>query len=301
MGDPPPYVVCSVLNWNNYEDTRECVESLLECEYPNLEILLVDNGSTDDSGRRIAAEFDAVTGLFLEENLGFGGGQNHGIRWAREHGADYVMLVNNDTVFHEPGLFGELVETMDANPEIGMLTPQVYKPDTEECHFRRGVIYREVATPDYEYPEVEDGTKLVDNDYVPFVAALIRSEVVEDVGLHPEEYFLYYGDLDYCTRIRRAGFTIKTYLPGCVYHGVSNTSGESVKPIQSYYTTRNRFLWARNFPELVDPSSFYLHVFRYLCVQIVRRVYYREFAGLFALLRGAFDGVAGKTGKGPYP
>jgi len=301
MDDSLPYIVCSVLNWNNYEDSRECIKSLLDSEYPNLEILLVDNGSTDDSTRRLTEEFDAVTGLFLDENLGFGGGQNRGIQWGIDHGADYVMLVNNDTVFPEPELFGDLVQTMAANPDIGMLIPQVYKPDTGECHFRRGVIHHETATPDYEYPDIEDETDLVDNDYVPFVAVLIRPEVFETVGLHPEEYFLYYGDLDYCTRIRQAGFTVKTYLPGRVYHGVSNTSGESVAPIRSYYNMRNRFTWARNFPELVDMSSFYLHALRYLCYEIVRRVYYREFPGLVALLRGAVDGVASKTGKGPYP
>lgn len=302
MSTGPPYLVCSVLNWNNYEDTRDCIESLLNIEYRNMEILLVDNGSTDGSAQKLTEEFEEISSILLEDNLGFGAGHNHGIRWAMDHGADYVMLVNNDAVFPERGLLDELVETMEANPDVGLLTPQVYLDgDTEECHFRRGVIDYERATPDYEYPDVDAGSGLIDDDYVPFVAALFRRTVFETVGLHPEEYFLYYGDLDYCTRIKQAGFEVKTYLPGRVYHGVSNTSGASVAPIRSYYTMRNRFTWTRNFPDLVDSTSFYTHVLWYLCYQIARRVYHVEFPGLVALLRGALDGVRGKTGKGPYP
>ncbi|WP_302081589.1 glycosyltransferase family 2 protein [Salinibaculum rarum] len=302
MSETEPYIVCSVLNWNNYEDTRECIESLLGVTYPNLEVLLVDNGSMDDSGRRLAKEFPEISTLFLDENLGFGPGHNRGVRWATERSADYVMMVNNDVTFSTDQLFEGLVETMEADPDIGILTPQVYTGlEGRECHFRRGVIRHETATPDYEYPPVEAGSDLIDNDYVPFIAALIRPAVFERVGLYPEEYFMYYGDLDYCTRITRAGFAIKTYLPGRVYHGVSNTSGGSIAPIRSYYNMRNRFIFARNFPTLVDSASFYPHILRYLCYQTARRVYHAEFAGLVALLRGAFDGLAGKTGKGPYP
>jgi GT2 family glycosyltransferase len=302
MNETEPYIVCSVLNWNNYDDTRKCIESLLSVTYPNLEVLLVDNGSTDDSGPRLAEEFPTISTLFLDENLGFGPGHNRGVRWATERGADYVMMLNNDVTFPTDPLFEGLVETMETDPDIGILTPQVYtSPDEKECYFRRGVIRHETAAPDYEYPPVDAVSDLVDNDYVPFVAALIRPAVFEGVGLYPEEYFMYYGDVDYCTRIKQAGFEIKTYIPGRVYHSGSSTSGTSIKPIRSYYNMRNRFIFARNFPDLVDRTSFYPNVLWYLCYQTTRRVYYAEFPGLVALLRGAIDGLVGKTGKGPYP
>lgn len=302
MSEPRPYIVCSVLNWNNYEDTRDCIDSLLDSEYPNLEVLLVDNGSTDGSAQRLVEEFEGIESIFLENNLGFGAGQNRGIRWAIERGADYVMLVNNDTTFPESGLFSELVETMEDHTDMGMLTPQIYDgPDDEDCLFRRGVIRYETAKPDYDYPDVDPDSNLIDNHYVPFVAVLIRSAVFEVVGLHPEEYFMYYGDIDYCTRIRQAGFDVKTYLPGRVFHGESNTSGESVAPLRSYYNMRNRFIWARKFPDLVDPLSFYKQVIIDLGYQSARRIYHAEFSGFIAFLRGAWDGFTGRTGKGPYP
>lgn len=302
MSETSPLVVCSVLNWNNYDDSRACIESLVDTGYPSLEILLVDNGSTDGSGRRLADEFDGLSTLFLDENLGFGEGHNRGVQWALDHGADYVMFVNNDTLFKQDGLFESLVETMESDPEIGVLTPQVYHTDdTEECYFRRGVIEFETGTPDYEYPSVGTDTELLDNDYVPFIAALVRPDVFETVGFYPQEYFLYYGDLDYCTRIKRAGFGVKTHLPGRVYHGGSNTSGESVAPIRSYYNMRNRFTWARNFPDLIAPTSFYFHATTYFWYQVVRRIYYGEMAGLVALVRGAVDGLMRRTGRGPYP
>jgi GT2 family glycosyltransferase len=275
---------------------------MLDIGYSNMDILLVDNGSTDGSAEKLRAEFEGIKCLFLDQNLGFGVGHNEGIRWANEHDAEYVMLVNNDTIFPANGLLEELVGTMEKNTDIGILTPQVYQTrEQEDCYFRRGVIDYETAMPDYEYPVVEEGSELLDNDYIPFIAALIRPDVFDTVGLYPEEYFLYYADLDYCTRISQAGFEIKTYLPGRVYHGGSNTSGESLAPIRSYYNMRNRFMFARNFPDLVDISSFYRFSVIHICYQSARRIYYGNFGGLIALLRGTIDGFLGKEGKGPYP
>lgn len=301
MSDDWPYVVCCVLNWNNYEDSRDCIESLLNSEYKNLDILLIDNGSTDGSAQRLNEEFEDIECLFLKENLGFGGGHNRGIQWGLDHDADYIMLVNNDTLFPESELFNELVKTMEQHTNVGVLTPQIYYGPDSISQFRRGVIHFGTAKPRYEYPDVDPGSDLIDNDYVPFVAVLIRPAVFKTVGLHPEEYFMYYGDLDYCTQIRQAGFDIKTYLPGKVYHGESNTSGESIAPIRSYYNMRNRFIWARKFPELVHTPSFYKQVLIDLGYQSGRRIYYAEFAGLIAFLRGTLDGFRGRTGKGPYP
>src|SRR5947199_350495 len=92
-----PKVACVVLNWNRWADTIECVNALKECIYPQLSLIIVDNGSTDDSLARIRSAHPKVLLLESGKNLGFAGGNNIGIRYALAHGADYVWLLNNDT------------------------------------------------------------------------------------------------------------------------------------------------------------------------------------------------------------
>ena len=297
----PPKVVAIVLNWNNYEDTAACLRSIASVEYPNLDVFVVDNGSSDGSGRRINDEFATVTVRYNDHNEGFAGGMNPGIRQALAEGADYVWLLNNDVQFPEADVLSRLVETMTEEPDIGVLTPLVREyPDTDTVWFWRGTIDWRTANADHaDVPEaLPRGT--VETDYVPNCCSLFRASVFTDVGLLPERYFIYYEDVEHGVQIRDGGYRLITDTRTVVYHEQGGTSGDELQPLFSYYNARNLFLFAREFPDRVD-SRFPI----YASVWVVKQVGYRglngAFGGIVSFLRGALDGVLGRDGRGPYP
>src|SRR5205823_1889527 len=115
-----PRVGIIILNWNSYQVTSECLLSLRKLNYPNTEIVLVDNGSSDDSADRLQNEFPEIRVLRNPENLGFPGGNNVGIRYVLDRGADYLLLLNNDTVV-QPDFLRELVQVAESDATIGLL------------------------------------------------------------------------------------------------------------------------------------------------------------------------------------
>src|SRR4051794_35948913 len=119
-----PKVSTIVLNWNRYEISRDCIESLLRATYSNHEIVFVDNGSKDGSGERIRREYPQVVYVQNDKNLGFSRGCNAGIRVAMGRGADYVLLLNNDTLV-EPGFLEPLVETAERDRDIGLISGKI--------------------------------------------------------------------------------------------------------------------------------------------------------------------------------
>src|SRR4051812_28779275 len=114
---PMPQIAAVVLNWNNYQDSRDCLLSLQQATYPRLRVVLVDNGSSDGSGEQLAAEFPGADFMSNTTNLGFARGCNVGTRHALAHGADYVLLLNNDTVV-TAGFLEPAVATAEADPRV---------------------------------------------------------------------------------------------------------------------------------------------------------------------------------------
>ena len=296
-----PYVVVSVVNWNNYPDTQECIESLRRLTYPNMDVLLVDNGSTDGSSRRIDEEFPEVELIETGENLGYAGGMNVGTREALDRGADYVWQLNNDVVVPEAGLLSELVEVMEENPEFGMSTPLVREyPNTDTVWFWKGLLDWKSANTDHaETPDtIPRGP--VYNDYIPNCSLLLPAFVLEEVGLLSEQYFLYFDDVDHAVRIDEAGYDLVTVTTSEIYHKESKSSKGELGPMYSYYRSRNVLTFARRFSDRVERffPAFYA---AWLVEQTVIRLYYGEPEGVRGLFEGVVDGLRGETGRGRYP
>src|SRR5947209_4456075 len=120
-----PRVSLILLNWNSYEVTADCLLSIRKLDYPNFEVVLVDNGSHDSSIEELEKNFPEVRSIRNEKNLGFTGGNNVGIRDALERGADYLLLLNNDTVV-APDFLTEMVRVAESDSKIGILNPKIY-------------------------------------------------------------------------------------------------------------------------------------------------------------------------------
>lgn len=221
-----PKVAVLVLAYNNYEDTSECLSSLLSLDYPNLSLWLVDNGSHEELAQRIAATFPSVRIVRTGRNLGVAGGFNAGIIPALKEGADYIFILNNDTVV-ERDIISNLITQGEKDPRIGVLMPKILYYNDRQLVWSAGARYRcfppaivmiglnQRDGPVYDVPR--------DLEYAPTCGLLISKRVFEEVGLFDDGYLFFYDDWDYSIRVRKAGYIIRYVPQARLYHKVSRT------------------------------------------------------------------------------
>jgi GT2 family glycosyltransferase len=224
-----PRVAVVVLAWNGKPLTMACLESLESLRYRNAAVILVDNASTDGTAAAVRETYgDRVTVIENAENLGFSRGNNVGIRRALDEGADFVLLLNNDTVV-DPALVDRLVEVIAESGDIGIVGPKIYYASPpDRIWFAGGRIYlargvskhigiRERDTGRYD--------SIRDVDYVTGCALMARREVFERIGYLDPVFAAYYEDADFCVRARRAGFRVVYAPEGKVWHKISASTG----------------------------------------------------------------------------
>lgn len=251
-----PLVHCIILSWNGRPLTLECVRSTLHMTYTNRVVVVVDNHSEDGTVAALRAEYASKLEegeLVLIENssnLGFAAGNNVGMHHAIERGADYVLLLNNDTVV-DAALLDELVKEAEAHPEVGIAGPKIYYHDPPdriwfaggEVFLHRGVSrhrgIREMDRGQYDAPAY--------CDYVTGCAMLIKRNVLVKSGYLDPAYPLYAEDTDYCFRAARLGFRMY-YVPGAkVWHKISSSTGGQVNWRKISLRLRSSFLFHRKY------------------------------------------------------
>jgi GT2 family glycosyltransferase len=208
-------------------------------------VIVVDNGSVEDPSTACIAEYPAVKMVLTGANLGFSAGNNAGLRVAR---GDYFFIVNNDTEF-TPGLLEGLLEIFQTYPDAGMACPKFqyyfHKGTMEWAGFRKINVFtgRNTAIGHGEKDEGQYNT-VRETPYAHGGAMLVPRKVVENVGLMPEEFFLYYEELDWSEQIRRKGYKIYYQPASLIYHKESMTTGKA-SPLKTFYQTRNRILFMK--------------------------------------------------------
>ncbi|MHB1323613.1 MAG: glycosyltransferase family 2 protein [Coriobacteriia bacterium] len=294
-----PLVYVILVNWNGFDDTVACVESCLALDYAPFHLVVVDNDSADGSGIRLAERFASesqVEVLLAERNLGFAGGNNLGIRHALDAGAEYVWLLNNDTVVDPPAL-RELVSAAQEHPEAGMVGSKVFYFDRPNVlWFAGGVIktHRDGTTYHRGMNEVDTGAYDAPAyvDYVTGCSLLTSAEVVRSIGLMAEEYFLYWEEVDWCDRARAAGYSSLCIPTSRVWHKVGGSLGADASWTRIRYDARNRLLfYRRNRPKDMPRVLFWLN--RQIVTLTLVRGKPQHSA---ALLRGELDYFLGKRG-----
>jgi hypothetical protein len=243
-----PRVAVIVLNWNNRDDTLGCLESLRHLDYPNYEIVVVDNGSTDGSVEAVGAFFPKATILETGENLGFAEGNNVGLRHTLAHGADYVVLLNNDTEV-APDFISLLVDAVGATPQAGVAGPTIYYFDRPTTIWSAGgaIDWRRGDTQMIGLDEVDEGQygTIREVDFVTGCALLARREVIERVGMLDPRFFMYYEEAEWCVRAARAGYKILHVPQAHVWHKIMPTQ-QTASPHIHYYVTRNQLLFLKS-------------------------------------------------------
>jgi GT2 family glycosyltransferase len=241
-----PRVATIILNWNGLADTMECLASLQKLDYPNYDIVVVDNGSTDKSVEVIRKNFPDVTLIENKENLGFVGGNNVGLHHTLNRDVDYVLLLNNDTIVDSRFLV-ELIKVLEVDRKIGIASPLIFYYDTPDEIWAAGaaINWANGFTERLRAGDTaDDGEPVFDVDFVSGCALLAKREVIEATGLLDADFFLYYEEIDWCVRAHKKGYRIVCVPQARIWHKVSKSIGVS-SPLVSYYMTRNALLFLK--------------------------------------------------------
>jgi len=227
-------LVAVVVSWNGRDDTLDALESLR-----GIDTVVVDNGSVDGSADAIAERFPEVELIRAGVNLGFAGGNNAGIRRALDRGADWVLLVNNDATV-EPGIVEALAAAAESRPDAGVLACKVLFADSDRLWYAGAGFNPYLGRSRHEgFGKPDEPGTLRDTVRATGAGMAVSRGAIEKAGLLDEELFLYAEDLEWCLRIKAAGFAV-VYVPDArVRHKVTAASGGAGSPTASYYEARN--------------------------------------------------------------
>src|ERR1700722_6520929 len=259
LTESTPKVSIVLLNLNGYPDTRDCLESLRRVQYPNFDVTVVDNGSSDDSFPRLQKEFPEANLIRNEENLGFSGGDNIGIHDALDNGAEYVLLLNNDTIFDSDFLTC-LVQVGESDPRIGILGPKIfYHSEPKRIWYAGGYVKYGIGACRHLGQDQLDQegkfSRVEDTEFITGCAMMIKSTLLREIGLLDSKLFIYAEDSDFCMRAMNAGNRLVFVPMALVWHKVSRTCGVE-SPFTLYLMTRNHLVWiSRHVPFPYKPGA----------------------------------------------
>ena len=228
------------VNYNGLKDTCALIESIPFNE--KIEVIVIDNASKQDEASIILKQFPQVKVIRSEKNLGFAGGNNLGIKEAK---GKYIFLINNDTTFKEFNV-DSLINRLESSPQIGMVCPKIrFEWGTNPIQYAGYTPLSKITVRNQAIGFGEEDKCQYDTahstSYAHGAAMLIKREAINKVGLMPEDYFLYYEEIDWSMMFTRAGYEI-WYDPACtIYHKESQSTGQD-SPLRTYYITRNRLL-----------------------------------------------------------
>ncbi len=247
-----------ILNYNGLENTLECINSVTAIDQKNinLDLIVVDNNSQDDSQKKLE-KLNGIKLILNSENLGFTGGMNTGIKYALENGADQIILLNNDTYVDH----NFLINIHKASQKGDIVAPKIYFAKGYEFHKNRyknsdlgkviwyaggKIDWLNVIGTHIGVDEVDTGqfNRQKEIDFATGCCLLIKKEVFGKVGLLDDKYFLYLEDMDFSVRAKKEGFKIIFEPASIVWHKNASSAGGSGSSLQEYYFTRNRLIFA---------------------------------------------------------
>jgi len=221
-----------LVHWNSWSETASCLSSLEGLAYENRKVIVVDNGSTDDSVSRIRRRFLGAEVVLTGKNLGFPCGCNAGIRQALAEGTDYVWLLNNDAIA-DPGALDALVDRAERDPQVGAVGSAIYcmeEPNQLQA-WGGGYVNFWMGRARHFLKPVSD-EKI---QYLTGASLLIPRRVLESVGLLDEAIFLYWDDPEYCWRLRRAGWKLAVAGESRIWHKGMSAYGRKNPKLDIFY------------------------------------------------------------------
>jgi GT2 family glycosyltransferase len=278
LGDFPS-VCCVLLNWNGWKDTVACLHSLALQSYPDLHIVVVDNASTNESVFQIQKSFPDVEVISAHANLGFSGGCNIGIRRALAMEAQLIWLLNNDTIA-PPNTLQLLVEATHSRVGVtGSVLRHLDHPEVIQAWGGGRLRLWSGYVTHFTAP-----TLLGPHSYLTFASVLIRREVLLEVGLMDEHFFMYFEDADFCFRVRDAGWELAVAPDTAILHKEGGSLDGKKSPLMERIVTASglRFLQ-------IHASTPIIAMVFFLLSKVAKRLVIGNFTGLNAVALGASD------------
>ena len=249
------------VNFNQHKVTEDLLKSLDEVNtYPDIEIIVVDNGSKTNPVPEWEKKYPNVIFIRSELNTGFAGGNNIGIRKAS---GDYYFLINNDTEV-TADLIEKLVKTLETNSRIGVISPKIHYFDQpgmlQYAGYTQMNYYtaRNACIGQFEEDNGQYDLLTGPTGYAHGAAMMLSAEAIQKAGLMAENYFLYYEELDWCERIRQAGYEIHVNLQALIYHKESVSVGQK-SALKEFFMNRNRILFIRKNTPVATFSIFCIY------------------------------------------
>lgn len=302
-----------MINWNSVQVTTECLSSLKKLSYPDCEIVVVDNHSEGPDVEILRREFSGwVTIIENDQNYGFAGGQSRAIKYVLEHSnSDYLVLLNNDTVL-APDCITHMVEAAAKDPKIGIVGPKILFYDAKDriqnVGCRVSMIKGSTISIGYGKPDSVLYPDVMEVDYTD-ACIFVKREVIERIGLLDESYFLYWEDIDFCTRAKEAGFQVVCATRARIWHKKPfmpqnrNKVWGGGRAIQEpafiiYYITRNMFKFLKKHASGWQYLLFilYFFIFKFWYTNVVLLIWRQDWNALQSYYRGVHDGLSIKKG-----
>ncbi|MBM4431370.1 MAG: glycosyltransferase family 2 protein [Chloroflexi bacterium] len=300
-----PKVAAIIVNWNSQADTLECVASLRQSTYTNLDVIVVDNGSTDGSVSAVRSQFPGVAVIENDANLGFGAACNVGIAHAVRKGADYLFLLNSDLKI-DPAAIGELVAVCEGDPRIGVAGPIMYvysKPDTIQAFGGMIELTRAQVRSLYEFQV--DRVQLPAVQEVTFIGGgimFLRRGVIERIGGYDSTFFLYGEEVDLEMRAIQAGYKLIVSARAKVWHKMYGSFGGRPNARVKYNYFRSWAILGRRY---LHGWKFVVFCIQYFINRLLRFVTGCVLRGTLDLIgpamRGAYDGMREERAHHPAP
>lgn len=296
-----PRVAVIILTWNRMEDIVTCLESFAAVDYPNLEVVVVDNASADETVPTVRARFPWTTLIVNDDNLGYVGGNNVGIRYALEQSTDYVFILNSDTKM-TANVLSELVRVMQSDPRIAITgAKNLYLENPAFTWGKYGILnwgpmlVRTHGRFTLDYPEVSP----VDVDWIIGNGCMMSRDALAKVGIFDEQFFQVNEDVDWCVRARQLGYRV-VYVDTAAIHHKGASSADLSKPVvfsYGYFLGRNAILFARKHANAWQ----WVRLLAMMSIGVVLRVsvfsfgaVLRSVGGQSHFLNGVLDGFAGR-------
>ena len=296
---PKVYIV--ILHSKSIPCLVDCLSSLDRITYKNCEIIVVNNGSNDltDITKHIKHKIQTIK---TPSNLGFARGNNLGIKEALKNRADYVLLLNDDTIV-SPDFLSILVNVGKNHPDVGMLGPKIYYFDEPKRIWFAGARFNEqtgliLTSHSDEIDNNKNDEKQEDSDYVTGCAVLVKRILIDIIGLLDERFFLYWEDVDWGLRAKKAGFTNLIIPDAHIWHKVSVSTGGMDSPLRAYHKTRSHLLMAK----LHAPwalNRLHREFFRDIAWLMLKSSEENRIKKAYAYFTAIKDYHLGRTGKGP--
>ena len=282
-----PKIAIIIINWNTYQLTFNCLKSLKACTYKNKTIFLVENGSKDGSGDKIALEFPDINFIKNEINEGFTGANNKALKVILKQNFDYVLLLNNDTEV-KPNFLSLLEARMDSDQNLAATQPLILDFPNKNTIWNGGGSFNTffgLSKTRYNGLIYKPQLKIETfTEWISGCCILVKIEVIKEVGLLDNRFFAYFEDVDWSIRMTKLGYKLGVVPKSIIYHQSSgstkmnNTSNEgNLSPYAHYLNVRNHIY-------LIKKHTFFFNSFGCWIYQILKITSY----SIYFILRGRF-------------